>query len=172
MSDFGTLPGRPGRALATQGGPKNSKKNDFLLKNGVPNAICCRFLCTRVFFVIFARFFIDFSRKIDETSTKKRMHFFTAALVFFNMATLTKYCKKQYESYFFIFCVFVFFLKKHRKKCFKIDAALFPSKITEKSSPGSGFGSQNGPELTSERSKNPKTAKKIVFGPSSFLNVF
>ena len=91
---------------------------------------------------------------------RKDAHFFIAALVFLIMATLTKHRILRYESYFFIFRVFAFFLKKHRKKCFKIDAALFPLKITEKSSPGSGFGSQNGPELTSEGSKNPKMAKK------------
>ena len=126
----------------------------------------CRFLCARPICTRFARFFIDFSRKIDETSMKKTMHFFSASLVFLNMATLTKHCILRYESYFFIFCVFAFFLEKHRKNSSKIQPAFFPSKNTKKSSRGARFGSQNGPELTSEGPKISKMVQK-----SSFLTV-
>ena len=134
-----------------------------MLEKGVPNAIFSRFLCTMAFFVLFERFVIDFPRKIDEKSTKKTTHFFTAALVFFNMATLTIVCILQCESYFFIFRVFVFFLKKRQKTCYKIETAIFSSKITKKSSPGTHFGTQNAAELTSERSKNPKMVETRSF---------
>ena len=59
------------------------------------------FLCTKLVSTLFAWFSVDFSGKIDASS-----------LVFFNIATLTEHCILQYESYFFIFRVFVFFLKK------------------------------------------------------------
>ena len=75
---------------------------------------------------------------------KKTMRFFASSLVFFNMATLTKHCILQYESYFFIFRVFVFFSKKTSKKHSKIQVALIPSKKTKKWFRGMRFGSQNG----------------------------
>ena len=94
---------------------------------------------------------------------KKTMRFFTSSLVFFNMATLTKHYILQYESYFFIFRVFAFFLKKHRKKRSKIETTFFLSEITQKSSPGTRFRTQNGPELTSGSSKNRKMWQKSRF---------
>ena len=45
----------------------------------------------------------------------------------------------------------------------KFKPRFFPSKITEKSSPGCRFGSQNGPELTTEGSKNPKMLEKNTY---------
>ena len=129
MSDFGTFLGRPGTPLGTLGEPKKSLKIDFLLKNSVPNVIFRRFLCIKLVFTLFARFFVDFSRKIDEKSMKKTMRFFASSLVFFNMATLTKHRILRYESYFFIFRVFVFFSKKKRlKTCSKIETTFFPQK--------------------------------------------
>ena len=109
MIDVVNFPGRPGTALGTLGEPKNSLKIDFLLKNGVPNVLFRRFLCTKLVSMLLARFSVDFSRKIDEKSMKKTMRFFTSSLVFFNMATLTTHCIVQYESYFFMFRFFVFF---------------------------------------------------------------
>ena len=155
--------GRPGTALGTLGEPKNSLKIDFLLKNGVPNVLFRRFLCTKLVSALFARFSVDFSRKINEKSMKKTMRFFTSSLVFFNMATLTKHCILQYGSYFFIFRVFAFFLKKSSKNAFRNRDHVFPSGITQKSSPGTRFGTQNGPELTPGRSKNPKMWQKSRF---------
>ena len=165
-SDSGRLPGRPGRPPGTQRIPKNRQKIDFLLKKGVPSLDFCRFLCAKPFFRLFARFVIDFSRKIDAKLVKKTMHLFSASLVFLNMATLTKHCILRYESYFFIFCVFAFFLEKHRKNSSKIQPAFFTSKNAKKSSRGTRFGSQNGPELTSEGPKISKMVQK-----SSFLTV-
>ena len=62
MSDFVNFLGRPGTAQGTLGEPKNSLKIDFLRKNGVPNVLFRRFLCTKLVSTIFARFFVDFSR--------------------------------------------------------------------------------------------------------------
>ena len=172
MSDFGTFLGRPGMPLGTLGEPENSQKIDFLLKNGVPNVLFRRFLCTKLVSTLFARFFVDFSRKIDEKSMKKTMRFFASSLVFFNMATLTKHYILQYESYFFIFRVFAFFLKKSSKNVFRNRDHVFPSKITQKSSPGTRFGTQNGPELTSGRSKNPKIPQKSRFWAEQLFDDF
>ena len=72
MLDFGTLPGRPGRALATPGGPKNQTKIVFLLKKGVPNAIFCQCLRIALCFARFACFSIDFSSIFREKNRKKR----------------------------------------------------------------------------------------------------
>ena len=94
---------------------------------------------------------------------KKTMCFFASSLVFFNMATFTKHNILQYESYFFIFRVFPFFSKKTSKNVLQNRHHIFPSKITQKSSPGTRFGTQNGPELTSGRSKNRKMCQKSRF---------
>ena len=48
----------------------------------------------------------------------------------------------------------------------------FPLKITKKSSPGTRFGTQNAPELMSERSENPKNVKKSSFGSDQFFERF
>ena len=79
----------------------------------------------------FHRFLIDFPRKINETSIKRHVYFFIAAFVFLNMATLTKHRILRYESYFFIFCVFVFFLKNPRTNESKIQGATFIRTITK-----------------------------------------
>ena len=150
MTDFRTFSGRPGMPLATQREPRNPSKIEILLNKVVPNMNVRQFLCTNTVFTQFARFCIDFPRKNDEKSKTKRYILFTANLVFFNIATLTKHCILQYESHFFIFCVFARFFKRIEKKCSKIQFTIFPSKITKKSSPGTVLGS-NGPELTSEK---------------------
>ena len=60
-------------------------------------------------FLIFSLFFSSiFLEKLIEKMT----YFLSAALVFFNMATITKHCNLHIESYIFIFCVFAFLLKK------------------------------------------------------------
>ena len=122
-----------------------------------------RFLCIKLVFTLLARFSINFSRKIYEKSMKKTMCFFALSLVFFNMATLTKHCSLRYESYFSIFRVFAFFLKKSSENVFRNRDHVFPLKITQKSSPGTRFGTQNGPELMSGRSKNRKMWQKSRF---------
>ena len=172
MSDFVNFPGRPGTALGTLGEPKNSLKIDFLLKNGVPNVLFRRFLCTKLVSALFARFSVDFSRKIDEKSMKKTMRFFASSLVFFNMATLTKHCILQYESYFFIFRVFVIFTKKHGKNNAKMLEAGFVAKITTEWSPGRYFGSKNAPEFTSETTKIAKIDQKSSFLARQFFTRF
>ena len=126
----------------------------------------------RPFFRLFARFFTDLSRKIDEKSMKKTMHFSIASLVFLSMATLTKYRILRYESYFSIFCDSLFFLKKHQKNSSKIQATFSPSKNTKKCSQVGRFGSQNGPEAMSEEPNISKLCKKVVFRPPRFLSVF
>ena len=103
---------------------------------------------------------------------EKTVSFFASSLVFFNMATLTKHYILQYESYFLIFRVFVFFSKKTSKNVLQNRDRIFPSKIIQKSSPGTRFGTQNGIELTSERSKKPKKVRKSCFRTEQFLNVF
>ena len=65
-------------------------------------------------FVIFARFGIDFLWNFEQ-SIWKHVYFFIAALVFLNMATLTKHRILQYESYFFIFALSWILQKEHRK---------------------------------------------------------
>ena len=62
-------------------------------------------------------FCIDFSSIFNEKSMKKTTHCFIVVLAFLNMATLAKHRILQCESYFFIFRVYVLFLKKRRKKC-------------------------------------------------------
>ena len=103
---------------------------------------------------------------------KKNLFFSSPPRSFSNMATLTKHCILRYESYFYIFCGFAFFVKNRRKTCSKIETTFFLSKITKKSSPGTHFGTQNATELTSKRSKNPKMAKKSTFRSEQFFECF
>ena len=104
------FPGRPGTALGTLGEPKNSLKIVFLLNNGVPNVLFRRFLCTKLASTIFARFFVDFSRKIDEKLMKKTMRFFRMFACFFQHGdpheTLYFIIRKLlfHVSRFFVFC--------------------------------------------------------------------
>ena len=100
------------------------------------------------------------------------MRFSHRRLFFFDIATLTKHCILRYESYFYIFCGFAFFVKNRRKTCSKIETTFFLSKITKKSSPGTHFGTQNATELTSKRSKNPNFAKKSTFWSEQFFQRF
>ena len=79
------------RSLATKGAPGS----DFLLI----------FLAESVFIICGLKFSSIFGEKLS----KKSMHFFTPARVFFKLATLTKHCILRYESYFFVFSVLVFF---------------------------------------------------------------
>ena len=59
---------------------------------------------------------------------KKHTFFFTTARVFFKLATLTKHYILRYESYFFVFSVFVF----SSKKLSKIECKSGPRQIIEK----------------------------------------
>ena len=163
------FPGRPGTALGTPGEPKNSLKIDFLLKNGVPNVLFRRFLCTKLVSALFARFSVDFSRKIDEKSMKKTMRFFASSLVFFNMATLTKHCILQYESYFFIFRVFAFFLKKIVEKRVPKSRPRFSLKNHPKVVPGDPFWDPTRSRINVGQVKKPKNvAKKSILDTVGF----
>ena len=84
------------------------------------------------------------------------MYFFIAALVFLNMATRTKHRILRYESYFFIFCIFMFFLRKHRKNDSKIQRAICVPKITHKWRPGTHSGSKIVPNSRERGQKSPK----------------
>ena len=103
---------------------------------------------------------------------KKDMYFCIAALAFLNMATLTKHRILRYESYFFIFCVFVFFLKSPRTNDSKIQGATFIQTITKDWSPGTQFGTKNSLEFTSKRPTDPKIIEKSSFCPCRFWNIF
>ena len=97
------------------------------------------------------------------------MHFFSASLVFLNMATLTKQRILRYESHFFVFRVFAFFSKNRRKNNPKLQIANCHPKITKSRSPGSRFGSQHGSELTSKKPKIPKMNQKSRFWTEQFF---
>ena len=71
-----------------------------------------------------------------------------------------------------MFRVFAFFSKKTSKNVLQNRDHIFPSKITQKSSPGTRFGTQNGPELTSGGIKNPKIPKKSRFWAEQFFEYF
>ncbi len=173
MSDFVNFLGRPGTALGTLREPKNSLKIDFLLKNDVPNVFFRRFLCTKLVSTLFARFSVDFSRKIDEKSMKKTMRFFASSLVFFNMATLTKHCILHYESYFFIFRVFVFFLKKIIEKRVPKSKPRFSLKNHPKVIPGDPFLDPKRSRINVGEVKKPKNvAKKSILDTVGFRRFF
>ena len=172
MSDFGTFLGRPGTPLGTLGEPKKSLKIDFLLKKGIPNVIFRGFLCIKLVFTLFARFSVDFSRKTDGKSMEKTMCFFVSSLVFFSMATLTKHCILECESYFFIFRVFVFFSKKNVKKRAPKSRPHFSLKNHPKVVPGDPFWDRKRTRINVGGIKNPKIPKKNRFCAEKFFEYF
>ena len=87
---------------------------------------------------------------------KKNGVFFTAALVFFNMATLTKHYILQYESYFFIFRVFAFFLKKIVEKRVPKSRPRFSLKNHPKVVPGDPFWDPKRSRINVGEVKKPK----------------
>ena len=87
------------------------------------------------------------------------MRFFAAARAFLNMATLTKHRILHIESYFVIFRVFVFFVKKHRKFDPKIQRAFFIPKITENWSLGANLGPQMVPNSRPRGQKWQKSSE-------------
>ena len=113
---FWDVPGTSRAASGDPGIPKSSLKIELLLKKVGPTVIFLSIFVRKYSFHDFLRFFIDFPPENTEKSVKKAMYIFTAAVVFFNMATLTKHRILRYESFFFIFCVFAFFGKKALKK--------------------------------------------------------
>ena len=135
--------------------------------------IFCWFLCTKLFFTLFAWFSVDLSRKIDENSMKKRCVFSHRRLFFSTWRPSWNIVFYNTKATFSFFAFLRFFWKNHRKTCSEIEATFFPSKITQKSSPGTRFGSQNRPELTSEEPKIAKIVQKTMFfSPSRFLSIF
>ena len=91
------------------------------------------------------------------------------ACIFLNIATLTKHRILRYESYFFIFCVCMFFLKKHRTHDSKIQWAIFDPKITKEKSLGSHSETKNDAEFTSEKPRITKILQKSNFSTQQFL---
>ena len=132
-----------------------------MAQEGAPrNAVLSIFVAN----VVFLDCLMDFWWIFDEKSMKQQTCFFSQPRVLFsNWRPPTKHYILRYESYFFIFCVFAFFSKKTSKNVLRNRDHVFPSKITQKSSPGTRFGTQNGPELTSGRSKNRKMWQKSRF---------
>ena len=90
--------GRLGRPLGTQRDPKDQLKIDSLMEKRVPNVDSrSNFLhkaVVRGFSTIWCRFFTKNRRNIKENDK----YFFMAALVFLNMATLTKHRVLRCES--------------------------------------------------------------------------
>ena len=72
----------------------------------------------------------------------------------------------------FRFLSFCFFLEKYRKHDFKIQAAFFPTKNTQKCSRERCFGCQNGAQLASERLKISKIVEKNRFLSDLFFERF
>ena len=100
---------------------------------------------------------------------EKTMHFFTAAIVFFNVSTFTKHRISRYESYFLIFriCAF-FFLKKHRKKCPKFKPCFFPPVFLNSRAREAILGAKVNPNDCRRGQKPGKSWQQVVFGPIRF----
>ena len=146
-----------GTSRELPGDRKINEKSLVCQQKALQTWILCRYLCTKPFSMIFAWFWIKFSRKIAEHLMESLMYFFTSSLDFLNMVTLTKHRILRYESYFPIFwiCVF-FFLKYHRKVETTLQRPIFVSKNPQQWPLGAHFGSQNGLKFMLERPDIPK----------------
>ena len=132
-------------------GPQKRPKIDFLRQRVLQGTRFYRFLWQMPFFLIFWWIFGRFSMN---NWWKKQTCFFHNRACFFQTGDPHETLYFTMRKLLFLFFVFLHFSdKKRRKKCSKIEATVFLSKIAKKRSPGTRFGSQNGPELTSERPK-------------------
>ena len=123
----------PGGPRGPRDTPKIHQRSIVCEQKALHTWILCRFLRTRPLFMNFARFCIDFSRKNNEKSMNKIMHFFTSSPAFLNMATLTKHRILRCESYFFIFRALVFLSNKnHQKTTPKFKKQFFAQKSPKK----------------------------------------
>ena len=99
-----------------EGAQKSTKDRHFVKKTRSERGVFVDFCAQSHCLCFFHDFRFDLSLNIEEKSKKKDMYFFIAALVFLNMATLTKHRILRYESKFFIFRVLRFFTKMHQTK--------------------------------------------------------
>ena len=108
-----------------------------------------------------------------ENQWKKRCVFFASSLVFFNMATLTKHYILQYESYFFIFRVFAFFLKKNVEKRVPKSRPRFSLKNHPKVVPGDPFWDPKRSRINVGEVKKPKNVRKrSILDTVGFWRIF
>ena len=155
---FIDLPRPFGASRGPIGSPKIHQESTFCSEMRSKRVFFVDFCADNRFTRFFSRFCIDFSRKNNQNLMRKLMHFFTASLAFSNMATLTKHRILRYESYFFIFLIFVFFPKKHQKMTPKFKPHSFPKK-TLKSGPG---GSILSPKMMPNLRRRDQTSRKLV----------
>ena len=125
--------------------------------------ILCRYLCTKPFSMIFAWFWIKFSRKIAEHLMESLMYFFTSSLDFLNMVTLTKHRILRYESYFFIFWICVFISKISSKSWDNTSKTNFCFKKPSIMAPGVPFWLPKRSQIHVGETWNPKNALKKWF---------
>ena len=122
--------------------------------------------------MILHRFCIDFFTKNQGKFVEKISVVFCQHRLFF------EHCDPHETLYFtirklcFRFLRFCFFLEKYRKHDFKIQAAFFPTKNTQKCSRERCFGCQNGAQLASERLKISKIVEKFRFLSVLFFERF
>ena len=88
-----------------------------------------------------------------------RVWFLFSLRVFFNLATLTIVWFLQYESYFFIFCVFSFLQQKSPK----IDAKTRSQKIVKKRWSGHPFWVPKSMKIDAGRIEKRLNCEKILF---------
>ena len=153
MKASGRLPDVSGGPWGPRGTPRIDWKSTRWWKNAFQTWILCRFLCTKPLFVVFLRFGVDFSRKIEEKLKKNYIYFFIAALVFLNMATLTKHRILRYESYFLCFSCFDIFPWKTPKKWLQNSKTNSCPRNHQRLSCRDPFGLKNTHEFIRERSK-------------------
>ena len=146
------------------GGAQKFAKNRFFAKK--PAFRTCFFVdfCAQSWFPRFLHDFPSiFLEKSMKNQWKKRCVFSHRRLFFSTWRPSRNAVFYNTKATFSFFAFLRFFLKKSSKNVFRNRDHVFPSKITQKSSPGTRFGTQNGPELTSGRSKNRKMWEKSRF---------
>ena len=136
---FPDLPRPFGASRGPIGSPKIHQESTFCSEMHSKRVFFADFCADNRFTRFFSRFCINFSRKNNQNLMRKWMHFFTASLAFSNMATLTKHRILRYESYFFIFLIFVFFFLKSIKKWLQNSSHTLSLKKHRKVVPGGPF---------------------------------
>ena len=146
--------------------PGHPKINEKLLPcehKALQKWVLWQCLCTEPFFMIFAWFWMKFSRKNREKLIESLMYFFTSLLDFLNMVTLTKHRILRYESYFFIFWICVFISKISSKSWDNTSKTNFCFKKPSIMAPGVPFWLPKRSQIHVGETWNPKNALKKWF---------
>ena len=162
--EFWEAPGTSWEAPGDPEGLQKSIKNRFVAPKGCSKRVFLPIFVQLTIFYVFCAIVHRFlAKQTTKNCWKKTMHFFSAAVAFLNMVTLTKHRTLCTESHFFIFRVFAFFPPKTSKNWTQNADSIFSSKNLQKLIPGDLFWVPKWSRINVGEAKKPKNGPKKSF---------